>query len=232
MAGKENIIQDGFAYTLDRMGIQVGKRYEAIVTTNGPHVNAAAMGVRRVGENFNLKIFELSNTYDNIVKYKDEPGTTRFGINFIDSSQMDLLCYSALRGWGSPIPEFPEEYYENGRETPVLKDAHACIICEPVEDRIEDIKDGYGQAKRMNLTARIIEIIINDTDDFEPISRNRGEPLLDALVLATKFKIAKGSMKDKCRNRVEELLEQAGAPSDVGHTLTMEALKEYFGILD
>lgn len=232
MVGKENIIRDGFTEALDRMGIETGKRYEAIVTTNGPHKNAAAMGIRRLGETFNLKIFELSNTYDNIIKYKDNLGSTRFGINLIDSSQIDLLCYSALRGWGSPIPEFPEDYYANGPETPVLKDAHVCIICEPVDYRIEDIKDGYGQTKRMDLTARIVEIIVNDTDDFEPISRQNSEPLLDALVIATKFKIAKGSMKDKCRNRVEELLGSAGTPSDVGHTLTMEALKEYFGIID
>jgi hypothetical protein len=232
MSGKEKIIHDGFAEALDRMGIAAGKRYEAIVTTNGPHVNAAAMGIRRVDDDFNLKIFELSNTFDNIANYENDPEGSRFAINLIDGSQMDLLCYSALRGWGSPIPEFPEEYYESSQNIPILKDAHVCILCEPIGSNLEEIKDEYGRTSRMDLTARVIEIIVNDTDDFEPISRNPGDPLLDALVFATKFKISKGSMKDKCRNRVEELIGQAGKPEDDGHTLTMEALKEYFGILD
>jgi hypothetical protein len=217
---------------LEQLGIEEGRWYETIVTTNGSHINAAAIGIRRVGEKLNMKIYELSNTFENFQKAKERGEDTRFAINIIDTSQLDLLCWAALKGWGSPIPEFPKDDFDTVSEAPIMKDAHVSIICQPEEQEIETFKDSYGKSTRLKLTAKVIEIIVNDEDDFTPISRSPEEPLIEALVYATKFKIAKGAMKDKCRGRVEELLEQAGRPNDVAHTLTMEALKEYFGIFD
>lgn len=216
--------------TLNNLGIKNGQRYETIVTTNGPHLNAAAMGIQRFDDKFKLKIFEMSNTFENIQNRIKENGTCLFGINIIDAAQLDLICYAALRGWGSPIPEFSDDYYERIQEIPILRDAHANIICEPVTTDIEKIKDQYGQSSRMILTAQIVEVVVNNKESFQPLVRGPDEPLLDALVFATKFKIARGQMKDKCRNRVEELLERAGKPRDPGRVLTMEALQEYFGI--
>ena len=217
---------------LHRLGLEKNCWYETIITTNGPHINAAAVGIQWTDSGLHMKIFELSNTYDNLQNGQAGKGPRKFCINIIDSSQIDMLCYAALRGWGSPIPEFPAEYFEMVNDTPVLKDARACIICEPAKSQIEEVKDSFGKSSRMDMIASIIDVVQMEKGDFKPIVRGPAEPLVDALVYATKFKIAKGSMKDKCRSKVEELLEQAGRPEDVAHTLTMEALKEYFGIFD
>lgn len=228
-----NISTSDITDVLNRIGLEENRWYETIVTTSGPHLNAAAIGIRRIDDNkFQMKIFEMSNTYDNIQNGKAPDNKCRFAINIIDPSQLELLCYAALRGWGSPIPEFPPEFFEMVNDTPLLKDAHACIICEPKQSKIEEVKDTYGKSTRMDLTAGIVDIILRDEGSFKPIARGPEEPLVDALIFATKFKIAKGVMKDKLRSRVEELLEQAGRPNDVAHTLTIEALKEFFGIAD
>jgi hypothetical protein len=221
-----------FSAMLDDIGIAEGRNYEAIITTVGPHYNAAAIGIRRVDGKFQMKIFKMSNTFENIQDYQDNPDKCRIGINIIDSSKLDLLCYAALRGWGSPIPEFPPESYREVNDTPVLNDAAAWIICAPESSNIEEVKDTWGKSTRMNLTAGIVNIQLNGREQIKPIARGPDEPLLDALVYATKFKIAKGVMKDKCRSRVEELLLKAGNPTDEAHILTIEALKEYFGIAD
>ena len=232
MAEGEVYSKGDFREILDQLGIDNEVRYEAIVTTNGPHINAAAIGVRRLDDRFHLKIFNMSNTFENIQRGEKDEGIVKFAINFIDSSQLELLCYAALRGWGSPIPEFPAEFFEKQNDVPFLKDAAACVICTPAKTEIEEVKDKWGAGTRMELTADIAEVLVKDPEGVEPIVRGPDEPLLDALVYATKFKVAKGAMKDKCRNKVEELITQAGRPEDVAHTLTMEALKEYFGILD
>jgi hypothetical protein len=232
MAEGEIYSNGDFRKILDQLGIENEIRYESIVTTNGPHMNAAAIGVRRLDDKFHLRIFNMSNTFENIQRAESDGGSGKFAINLIDASQLELLCYAALRGWGSPIPEFAAEFFEKQNDVPVLKDAAASIICTPEKLEIEDIKDQWGSASRMELWADILEVLVRDPEGVEPIVRGPDEPLLDALVYATKFKVARGAMKDKCRNKVEELIEQAGRPGDVAHTLTMEALKEYFGILD
>jgi hypothetical protein len=217
---------------LEEVGLVENQWYETIVTTSGPHINAAAIGIRRIDDKFHMKVFEMSNTFENLQNGQEQEIPCRFAINLIDSSQLDLLCYAALRGWGSPIPEFPRESFEIVDDAPVMKDAFASIICETNESRIEDVKDNYGRSTRMDVRARIVDVILNDPGDARPIARSPDEPLVEALIFATKFKIAKGAMKDKLRSRVEELLEQAGRPHDVAHSLTIEALKEYFGIWD
>jgi hypothetical protein len=217
---------------LDGLGLSEGHWFETIVTTNGPHKNAAAIGIRRVKNKLQMMIFEMSNTFENIQKGKEEQDHYRFAVNMISPSQIDLLCNAALRGWGSPIPEFPDEFYSDLGDTPVLKSARAWIICEPEEHHIEDVKDSWGKSSRMVLIAEIKDVVLNEADEFKPIKRGPEEPLVDALVYATKFKIAKGSMKDKCRSEVENLLDLAGNPSDDAHRETMEALKEFFGIID
>jgi hypothetical protein len=217
---------------LDKIGLEENRWYETIVTTTGPHINAAAIGVRRIEDRLKMKIFEMSNTFDNLNGNNKSENPCRFAINIMDSSQIELLCYAALKGWGSPIPEFPQDYYEKVENAPVFREANAWIICEPVDSKLEEIKDSYGKSTRMNLTAGIVKIILNNDSGFKPITRGPDEPLIDAIVYATKFKIAKGAMKDKCRTRVEEILQKAHSHDDVGHTLTIEALKEYFGIMD
>lgn len=221
-----------FTEMLDSLGIEKGRWYETIVTTNGPHINAAAIGVRRVEGKLQMKIYEMSNTYENLQKGESDRDAFSFGINIICPAQIDLLCNAALKGWGSPIPEFPAESFEMVNDAPVLKDACVWVICKLAEQQIEEVKDSWGQSSRMDVIVHIKDIIIKKSENYRPITRGPDEPLVDALVYATKFKIAKGSMKDKCRSQVEDLIEKAGQPSDPGHTTTMEALKEFFGIID
>jgi len=231
MAKGEVYSKGEFRKIMDQLGIDNEVRYETVVSTSGPHINAAAMGVRRLDEKLHLRIYSMSNTFDNIQQGMNN-GSTGFAVNFIDTTQLELLCFAALRGWGSPIPEFPTEYYELHREIPVLRDAPASIVCKPEKIEIEEVKDQWGTSTRMALTADISEVLVKDSEGVEPIVRGPDEPLIDALVYATKFKITKGAMKDKCRSRVEELIELAGSQEDEGHLLTMDALKEYFGIID
>jgi hypothetical protein len=229
---EKNSLSNDFKFMLDKIGLEENRWYETIVTTFGPHINAAAIGVRRIDDKFKMKIFEMSNTFDNLNGKGKIEEPCRFAINIMDNSQIELLCYAALKGWGSPIPEFPQDYYEKVENAPVFREANAWIICEPFESKLEEIKDSYGKSTRMNLTAGIVKIILNNNSGFKPITRGPDEPLIDAIVYATKFKIAKGAMKDKCRSRVEKILENTVGQNDVGHTLTIEALKEFFGILD
>ena len=191
--------------SLNDLKIQANKTYETIVTTvnsNGKS-NAATIGIQRVPDDkLQLKIYDGSNTFKNLKR------NVNFGINIIDTSQYEHAIIAALNGWGNLEPEFELEEYEVVDNIPFLKFAKCHIICKIDSHNIYDITDKYGSNKLLELKASIKKLIIQDIIE-EPLIRNKNLPLLEAAILATRFKVSTGEVKEDCKSRINQFIDSA-----------------------
>lgn len=197
-------MDQGIRGLLERIFVE-GSTYEVIVTTirdkGRGQPNAAAIGAVRHGASMAMKVFKGSDTFENLGSLK------RLGINIITIDAVDVLAQAALRGWGSTEAEFSPDYYENMRDFPVLKCAAVQLDCI-VEDWTETSgKDDYGTFHVAKFNAIPQAYRVKD-ESGRPIERGT-RPVLEALVFATRWKVADGELRMFLWQRLKVYMQKA-----------------------
>ena len=200
-----------------------GRTYEVVVTTvreKGKGTpNSAALGIIRHGDHFTMKVYKGSDTFNNLRELK------RLGINVIPVESIDILALAALRGWGSPEPEFEADKYEQMKGFPFLKVAAIQMDCL-VEDWEESFgKDDFGQYHIATFKAipgayRVI------TEAGKPIERGT-VAVLEALVFATRWKIATGELKNFLYKRLRIYLGETINKGGAANLRTVDLIDQF-----
>ena len=187
---------------LDSINMELGITYETLVTTLNPgnQPNAAAVGVRRVDEDkLRLKVFEGSNTFENLRT------ADTFGINILETDQYDLAVKAALKGWGDTEPEFESSGYEFDNNIPFLKAAKCWIVCKIETSSIKELTDEYGKTYVMEIVAQTQDLILLEKIKT-PLTRSPDLPILEAAILATRYKVASGEIQQKIKDQIDNIL--------------------------
>jgi hypothetical protein len=196
---------------LDDINFKSGITHETIVTTLNPNnqPNAAAIGVQRIeGDKLKLIIFQGSNTFKNLIT------TDTFGINILETDQYALAVQAALKGWNDTEPEFKPPEYEFHNEIPFLKSSKCWILCKIDTSSIQDLSDEYGKTQVMEIISTVQDLIFHDKITV-PLTRSDDLPILEAAVLATRYKVASGEKQQKIKIQIEKLINQTYENNDL-----------------
>jgi hypothetical protein len=187
--------------SIDDINIEHGTTYETLVTTLNPgnQPNAAAVGVRRVDGKLRLKVFEGSNTYKNLKT------ANTFGINILEKDQYDLVVKAALKGWGDDEPEFELSGYEFIDNIPFLKATKCWIVSKMETSSIQELTDEYGKTQVMEIVAEVQDLILREKIET-PLTRNPDIPILEAAILATRYKVTSGEMRQAIKAQIDDIL--------------------------
>lgn len=198
------------------INIQPDQIYETIVTTLNPdnRPNAAAVGVRRVDEDkIKLNVFEGSNTFGNL-KTADT-----FGINILEKDQYDLVVKAALKGWGDTEPEFEVSEYEYYNNMPFLKSSKCWIVAKIETSSLQELTDEYGKTQVMEVVAKVQDLILHEKIE-NPLTRSPDLPLLEAAILATRYKVASGEIQQKLKVKIDNILNEIENENELVGLLT------------
>jgi len=179
--------------------------YEVLVTTmdKSNRTNVSAMGVMKQQGIFLLRLFGGSNTFDNMKDLR------MFGINVVHG--IDLIAKATLKGWGNEEPEFTDDAFEEFGGYPFLKDATAFIECKVTDWQEQSGKDQFGPYHIAFVKATATNQ--NVTVPKEPMKR-QDQPLVDALIMATRWKKAEGKAKANLEKVIRQLMEKSVANFD------------------
>lgn len=187
--------------------LKVGRSYEVIVTTQEEgssdqgRTNAAAIGLTMTEYGALIKVYMGSNTFANLL------ATGTLGINVVTMDEIEYLAIAALRGWGTDEAEFDEEHYDQSMDFPFLNVARAWFLCEARKIVLDmDAVDEHGPAGHMSFLAipREANVTVNR---ITPIERDLS-PIVEALVLATRWRISKDEKKAELERRIHSLIEE------------------------
>jgi hypothetical protein len=189
--------------SIDDINIEHGTTYETLVTTLNPgnQPNAAAVGVRRVDGKLRLKVFEGSNTFENL------RNVDTFGINILETDQYDLAIKAALKGWGDAEPEFESSKYEYDNNIPFLKAAKSWIVCNIETSSIQELTDEYGKTQVMEIVAEVQDLILREKIET-PLTRSPDLPILEAAILATRYKVTEGEVRQRIKTQIDDILKE------------------------
>lgn len=212
----------GIAALLDGTFIE-GRTYEVIVTTvreKGKGTpNSAALGVVLHKDHFDMKVFKGSDTFNNLSELK------RLGVNVIPVEAIDILAMAALRGWGSPEPEFEPDKYEKIRNFPFLKAATLVLDCRVDEWEESQGKDDFGAYHIASFKA-VPEAYKVVTEGSKPIERGTSA-VLEALVFATRWKVATGELKNFLYKRLKIYLGEAINKGGAANLRTVDLIDQF-----
>lgn len=197
-------MDEGDLGLLNRM-FEAGRQYEVVGTTLGDRgkgkANAAALGVTWDGESFGLRVFKGSDTFRNL------RGLRRLGINVVSMDEVHLIARSALVGWDTDEDEFEEDDYVHNRGFPFLKEASAHIDCT-----VDDWTENYGQDDIGSYHVAIFKAVPERArvmkDGVMPVERS-GNPIIEAMVMVTRWQVTEGRTREYLREKVEGLLDMA-----------------------
>ncbi|MGC9060889.1 MAG: DUF447 domain-containing protein, partial [Thermoplasmata archaeon] len=170
--------------------------YETVVITRNSHINASAIGVYIQHQKYFMRVFENSNTFQNLLRNKE------FSINFVSFEQLGLLLRCALKGHNNDEEELNENEILFWNGIPYLKNTCAVIV-RVVEACVQEICDWIGSTKCMEIIA---EEIFSFGKMSEPVIRSKNIPILECAVLATRYFDACPESKRKLRKKIEVLL--------------------------
>ncbi len=174
---------------------------ETVVTSLGDHPNAAAIGIRRVGEHLMLRLFSPSNTFDTL-----RVGT-RFGVNIVTADQLDLVARAALKGHGDSTPELFDDELEWSEGIPMLFDVAARLHARVVERGEITGSDDFGPFRKAKVRAQVEAA---EGDVVVPL-RRPGPPLLEALVAASRLQVAPKALRGQLQEAIEAGLRASAA---------------------
>jgi len=183
--------------------------FECIVLTKNNHINAGAFGISEEDGKYNLRVFEDTNTFENLQRH------SRFSINYVSWSQLHLLLQCALIGHNDDTQELPPSFIAFWEEIPYLKDTKTVFV-EIERREIRELTDWVGSARYMALTCRKVRET-GYTDD--PISREKQVPILECAVLATKYWYATDNAKVEIRKKVQTMLQEMAGWEDFVSTI-------------
>ncbi|MFO8109476.1 MAG: DUF447 family protein [Thermoplasmata archaeon] len=171
---------------------------EGILVSRDGWTNTAAMGADIDDDLIRFRIFRPSDTAENLKKNK------QFTFSLTDDP---IIFYkAALTGYNSPQPELREEELIHRDIFYYPKKATRVFFCEVSSTREVSTRDDYG-------TADILEVkaVVLDTQGDGPYI-DRDDPLVDAMVHATRYAIATGERKKELEERIEGLLDDLESP--------------------
>jgi hypothetical protein len=200
-----------------------GRTYEVVVTTvreKGKGTpNSAALGIVRHGDHFDMKVFKGSDTFNNL---RELP---RLGINVLPVESIDVLATAALRGWGSPEPEFDADKYEQQRGFPFLKVAAIQVDCRIDEWTETTGKDDFGPYHIATFRA-YPEAYHVVTEGAKPIERGTSV-VLEALVFATRWRVATGDLKNFLYKRLKIYMGEAINKGGSANLKTVDLIDQF-----
>ncbi len=198
--------------------------YETIVTTTNSLPNAAAIGISLIDDMIQMKVFAGTNTYSNVKRNR------RFAVNFVSKDQLDLLIKAALTGHGSKEREFPNEHYLYDEGIPHLIQVKNYLLCEVEQSTEKQMKDKIGRCDVLEIKARILKCIAGE--DVSPIIMKEN-PLVEALIHATRYSISKGKVKADYKKKVKYYLDLAVNSKKISGNIELIAtIKKYIDLED
>jgi hypothetical protein len=219
-------------------GLKEDYLYEIIATTYSMSENsmqikphASCMGIRlHEGEHIQISPYYSTITYKNLKQY------STIAINFVDD--IYLYALAALKEPNSPfnLTEFPAKYYDfkyvesRYMDVPFIKKAWGILIGEVSHEFQKTKTNGLGEV--------VIPIFKLDVIYAEKLQNtyklfNRTENLaLEAIILATRLKVANENQNQAQATRVKEKIEENIKDIErFGHNKraikTIELIKEY-----
>ncbi len=193
------------------------------------------MGIRLLEDKqIQISPFSSTSTYKNLKK------SNIIAINFVDN--VYLYALAALKEKDSPIglTEFPLEFYEfkylekRAMDVPYIKTAWGILICEVSQEFEKAKQNGFGE---VIIPVFKLNIIFHQKFHESYKFFNRAENLaLEAIILATRLKIAKQRNDQKLFYKIHEgILDHKGNIERFGKNedalKAIELLSNYVGSL-
>ena len=173
---------------LSSVGMEKGRQYETIITTNSPEGKrkAAPIGVICTGKDSIIcRIFKESTTLENIISQKE------FTVNITENPQLFTL---------STIDNLPENYFDENNS---IKNIESYFKCE-VSDLIEAVKRSdpiKSNSKAIVIKAKVTSLVINK--NIKAITRAMGL-LIETLVNFTRIDMVGDEQKEYYLGRFRE----------------------------
>lgn len=167
---------------------------EGVLVTWEPSINVSAAGAEREDDGLNFHMYMPSDTARAL-----SPGTS---FTFTLTRDHELFYRAALTGMDEP------SYQELEDEELIREDGHiyprehgTVFFCEAVSSVTRVERDDYGDAVVKLVRAEIKE------KRGEGKSLNREDPLLEAMIHATRLHVADDEQSRKLERRIKGLLE-------------------------
>ena len=187
---------------LSTMGMQKGKQYETIVSTeNSQNVkNAAPIGIICSGiDKVVCRIFKGGKTLDNILSQK------KFIVNITHDPELFML---------STIGNLPEDYFEDDGS---VKNVDAYFKCEVVsfKDAVKQSDPIKKKGEAIVIKSEVKELVIKNNTN----ALNRGFGyVVETLANLTRFDLVSNSQKKEYLDRFREanrVVRKIGYPEDI-----------------
>ncbi len=169
--------------------------YEGILVANGSSINAAAIGAEIDEGSIGSQVYKPSDTAR---KLKDG---SRFTFSLTDKPE--LFYKVALAGHDRPQrSELSKDDLVKDGGFFYPKDATRIYFCEVKRTRTIKEKDEYGDTEIKLVEGEVLE----KRGDGDHIGRE--EPLVDAMVYATRMYVADEEQKKSIKEKVEDVLAE------------------------
>jgi len=169
-------------------------RYEGILVTWNGHVNTSAAGALIENGSIELDIYHPSDSS----RYLKE--NSEFTFSLVDDPA--LFFKAALTGVNKPgFQEISEEAMDRYFGFFYPKKASVIHLCKVKEIFEYKVEDKYGES----VVSKIKGNVIKKFGDGEFIQREN--PLVDALVYATRVSLVEGEQREKLKEKIYKCLE-------------------------
>lgn len=169
-------------------------RYEGILVTWNSHVNTSAAGADIDKDKIELEIYSPSDTARNL------HATPSFTFSLVNDPT--LFYKASLTGSNEPgFSELPENAVEERSGYYYPKDASVVHLCEVKEYSKHEIQDEFGKSVVFEVKGEVTKKI----GKGEFIQREN--PLVEAMVHATRLSLLEGKRKEKLRGKIYKTLE-------------------------
>ena len=168
--------------------------FEGIIVSKNHKVNVSAAGAELEKGIMKMRIYRPSDTAKNLENYNK--------FTFSLTADPDLFYKAALRGQNDPkIQELDDEELVRNNEFLYPEKASIVYFCK-IKDREEiSEKDKFGEVKILEIKAEIIDK--KGSGDYI----QRENPLVDAMVYATRKHVADEGQIEKIIEKVKNLLK-------------------------
>lgn len=182
--------------------------YEGILVSWDGHVNSAAMGAEIEEENIVVNVYIPSNTYLNL----KEEGRFTYSL----TGDRELFYTSALTGHHDDVCELGCSDLAKKDDFYFPTKASRTYFCEVLDQERITERDEFGTADIFQFKGKILR----REGDGDHLGRE--DPVIDALVHASRYHLGDKEQKERIRKKVIEILR--GEKGDVARKV-----REYVG---
>ncbi|MGM0509678.1 MAG: DUF447 domain-containing protein [Thermoplasmatota archaeon] len=191
--------------------------YEGILVSWNDHVNSAAMGADIEGDRMLLNVYVPSNTYLNLKEegrftgkpvgspdtYRAEPSKFTYSL----TNSRELFYKSTLTGHHDDVCELGCSDLAKKDDFYYPTSASVTYFCKVESEKKVKKKDGFGETDIFRFEARILE------KEGDGVYIDRDDPVVDALVYASRYHLGDEEQRAKIRKKVQDILK--GVEGDV-----------------